>query len=154
MENQPDNPELKKFKHDYIDRRWSQLYGLEKEFAERALKYLLLTNSGGAVTVLSFMGASKEVRYSFWPSFALVLFVIGVILVGFYNAKQYYHMAKLFNLWKKDAKNYFSGKITWEVLIAEDEKRSLPSIWAYILAWSSFVAFIFGCISGAISIFK
>ena|SRR5208282_4972055 len=154
MQNQPENPELQKFRRNYIDRRWFQLYGLEKEFAERAIKYLLLTNSGGAVTVLSFMGASKEVRNSFWPSISLVSFVIGVVLIGFYNAKGYYYIAKLFASWKSNVGIYFAQKITWDDLIANDEKLSKPSVLAHILAWMSFVSFIFGCISGAIGLFK
>lgn len=44
----------------YINRRWGQLYELEKEWGERALKYLFLTNSGGAIATLSFLGAAKE----------------------------------------------------------------------------------------------
>ena len=37
----------------HITQRWVQLYELEKEWGERALKYLLLTNSGGAIATLS-----------------------------------------------------------------------------------------------------
>ena len=44
----------------YINRRWEQLYGLEKEWGERTLKFLFLTNSGGAIATLSFIGAAKE----------------------------------------------------------------------------------------------
>ena len=53
---QPENQELKKHQIEYINLRWKQLYDLEKERADQAIKYLFLTNSGGAVTVLSLWG--------------------------------------------------------------------------------------------------
>ena len=41
---------------EYINERWSQLYELEKEWGKEAIKYLMLTNAGGAVATLSFIG--------------------------------------------------------------------------------------------------
>jgi len=52
------DPALRKILGGYINQRWEQLYELEKEWGERALKYLLLTNAGGAIATLSFLGTS------------------------------------------------------------------------------------------------
>jgi hypothetical protein len=44
-----------------------QLNALTKEWTDKAISYLMLTNAGGAVAVLSFMGASDTVRKMFRP---------------------------------------------------------------------------------------
>ncbi len=54
------DPATKEVINAQINRRWGQLYELEKEWGEKALKYLFLTNSGGAIATLSFLGAAEE----------------------------------------------------------------------------------------------
>ena len=152
--NSQENQELKSHRIEYINRRWSQLCALEKEWAERATKYLLATNSGGAVAVLSFLGASAKARSLTGPAIALVLFLLGVVLVGIFNAYQYHRISNLFYGWKKDSENYFANKISWDLLIEEDEKRTKPSRLAYCLCYGAFLSFIVGCICGAIAIFQ
>jgi hypothetical protein len=152
--NQPENPELRKFRHEYIDRRWFQLYSLEKETGERALKYLFLTNSGGAVAVLSFLGNSEKARTSIGAWIALFLFGLGVILVGIFHAWHYHRMFGLFESWKKSAREFFSGKIDWDTLIQEDNKRSAPPKTGFVLGYGAFAVFIAGCIVGIISFYK
>jgi len=152
--NLPENQELKNHRIEHISRRWKQLYDLEKERAETAIKYLLLTNSGGAVAVLSFMGASEKARTSFGPKFALLCFLIGIILIGIFNIIQYYHIAKLFVLWKRDSEKYFENHSEWKKLIDDDTERSKTIIWSHLVAHISFLMFILGCIFGAMSLFK
>jgi|HubBroStandDraft_2_1064218.scaffolds.fasta_scaffold177347_2 hypothetical protein len=150
----PETPEQRSHRIEYINRRWKQLYDLEKERADQAIKYLFLTNSGGAVTVLSFMGASEKARTSLGPIFALSCFVVGIILIGIFNIIQYYHMAKLFALWKQDSEKYFENPAEWTNIIQGDNKRSKTSIWAHIVAHGSFITFIAGCICGTINLLK
>lgn len=154
MQNQLENSEAVNKKSDYINQRWSQLHALEKECAERVVKYLLLTNSGGGVAVLSFMGTSEKARAAFESRFALLFFVLGVIFIGFFNFWAFHRVSNLFHSWKTDAKNYSAGKISWEYLVEEDDRRSNPSKWAKIWGYGSFIFFIFGCIFGAMSLFK
>jgi hypothetical protein len=79
-----------------INERWRQLHALEKEWAERAVQYLFLTNAGGAIATLSFLGASEKAFNRTGLKWSLALFVAGLILVGFVIAKTYYHMSGLF----------------------------------------------------------
>jgi hypothetical protein len=44
----------------YIGNRWKQLGELELDTANEGAKYLFLINSGGAVAVLSFLGAIQR----------------------------------------------------------------------------------------------
>jgi hypothetical protein len=150
----PESQELRNHRIDYINQRWKQLHGLEKECADIAIKYLFLTNSGGAVTVLSFMGASEKARSSSGAIISLSCFVAGVILVGVFNTLRYYRVAKLFYSWKRDSEKYFDKKVEWPVLIQSDEKRSRTQILAHIIGHCSFIAFLAGCIFGMINLFK
>lgn len=137
----------------HINQRWGQLYELEKQWGERALKYLLLTNSGGAIATLGFLGASPSAINMVGAKISLFLFVLGVFLVGVSTAKTFHYMSHLFNAWKTDVDNYYSDKITWEHLHEEDKKRAVPDFWDYAIPYTSFVCFIAGAVSGAISLF-
>jgi uncharacterized membrane protein len=152
--NQPEDQALRNHRIEYINRRWKQLYDLEKERADQAIKYPFLINSGGAVTVLSFMGASEKVRTALGPILGLSCFVVGIILIGVFNIIQYYHMAKLFTAWKSDSEKYFENPAEWTNIIKNDKERSKPRIWAHIVAHGSFVMFVVGCIIGVIEFFK
>lgn len=135
-----------------INQRWGQLYELEKEWGEKAYKYLLLTNAGGAIATLSFLGAAPGAIGMFGAKLALLLFLVGVVLVGAGTAKTYHHMSNLFDRWKTEVDNYYTDKITWEHLQSEDRKRAAPDCWDYAIPYFSFACFIGGCISGAWSL--
>ena len=147
------DPEVRRSLNEYINQRWGQLYELEKEWGERAIRYLLLTNSGGAVATLSFLGASQTALNKLGAKISLALFVFGIFFVGISVAKIFHHMSGIFKAWKTDVENYHSDKITWEHLVGEDKKRSVEDFWDYAFPYASFVCFIAGCISGAFALF-
>lgn len=135
-----------------INQRWGQLYELEKDWGEKALKYLLLTNSGGAIATLSFLGASPTALGIVGAKIALSLFLVGLVLVGAAIAKTFHHMSNLLRQWKSDVESYYSDKIAWQHLQDEDRKRSVTDVWDYILPYGAFFCFIGGCIVGAYSL--
>lgn len=147
------DPELKKQRIDHIKKRWSQLYSLEKEWGERAMRYLLLTNSGGAIATLCFLGASRLTSSMPPVIISLILFIFGVVLVGVHNARIFHHMSSLFEIYKKEVDEYFSGERDWRVLYDNDERRAKDNIWDFIFPYLSFGCFICGCISGSLALF-
>lgn len=146
-------PELKKQRIAYINKRWSQLYSLEKEWGERAMRYLLLTNSGGAIATLSFLGTSKLTSSMPTVIFSLFIFIFGVVLVGVHDARIFHQMSSLFELYKEEVNEYFSDERAWRALYDNDEKRAQDNKWDFIFPYSSFACFIFGCISGSFALF-
>lgn len=137
---------------DYINQRWSQLYELEKESGDKALKYLLLTNSGGAIATLSFLGASKFAIEMLGVKAALFLFMLGIFLVGISAAKQYHHMSKLFKSWKWDTNRYFRDEIDYDTMNKNDDDIAVEDSWDLAIPYSSFACFIFGCVAGSASL--
>lgn len=137
----------------HINQRWGQLYSLEKEYGDRAFKYLLLVNGGGAIATLGFLGASQVARESCGAKTTLILFVIGIIFVGLSTAKQYYYLSGLFKSWKKDVGQFFTDQLSWELLLKQDEDRVADSKLDHFLPWFSFACFVVGSTVGGISIF-
>ena len=130
--------ELRKARLNHIDHRWGQLHALETEWGEKAIKYLLLTNSGGAIATLSFLGASKAALGSTGAKLALFLFIFGVFLVGVMTAKQFHFSSNLFKSYKCDVEEYFSDSLQWQQLAGQDEERSKEDLFDYIIPYSSF----------------
>ncbi len=43
-------PDIRNQRIDHLNTRWGQLYNLEKDWGERAVRYILMTNSGGEIS--------------------------------------------------------------------------------------------------------
>ena len=108
----------------YIDGRWAQLSALTKDVSDRAAAYLLLTNSGGAVATLSFIGAVESIRSQYAPRIALALFALGLILVGVYTAMRVHYVDRLFAHWRRGVGRFYRGEIDWDTLTREDDERA------------------------------
>jgi hypothetical protein len=131
-----------------IDRRWAQLYEVEKEWGEKAYKYLMLTNSGGAVAILTFLGTDNATNIPA-AKIALVLFVLGVVLLGAAIARQYHHMEGLFKGYKHDAQEYFRGELEFSNVHERDRERYEPTrLLDYVLPYACFGCFVVGCLVG------
>jgi hypothetical protein len=146
------SPEIRNNQINFINQRWKQLYDLEKEWSDNAIKYLFLTNSGGAVAVLSYMGSAGTL-FRLSMAIALCSFLLGLIIVGWVNSLIYQDMKNLFNEWKTDTNKYFTDQIEWETLLKNDENRSKDNVWAIRCAYISFICFIAGVVIGLISFF-
>lgn len=114
----------------FVNVWWGQLYALEKDWGERALRFLLITNSGGAVTTISFLGASEHARGLLGVKVSLGLFLVGVS-----TAKTLHRMSWLFKEWKLAENHYNAGRVSWDHLIEEDNKRAVESFWDYAILY-------------------
>jgi hypothetical protein len=140
---------LKQIRIDYINNRWKQLLELVEDSGKTALQYLFLTNSGGAATTLAFIGTVGVDKIGSEVKFALGFFVLGVILVGFTRAREFYHLKGLFNQWKLLTNGYFINEKSWEEIIEADNKKVDGEKLVLRLPWLSFICFIIGCGLGA-----
>lgn len=138
-----------------VNSRWSQLHALEKEWGEKAYKYLLLTNTGGAIATLSFLGTASKALDTSWARWALCAFVAGVLMTGVALAHKYHNSANLFWDYRADANLYLDDKMEWKNLWAADVKRSVKrGGWALWLPYACLLTFWSGCIIGAVAILK
>ena len=149
-----EDPPAQQYRFGYISARWSQLNGLTKDWTDKAVSYLMLTNSGGAVAVLSFMGASDRVREMVGPRFALGFFALGVVFTGILVSKQFHRFERVFAGYRKEAQEYLADQIEWGVLVSNDDNRVKPRPVDYVLGYIPFILFICGCVVGAISLLR
>ena len=146
-------PGVQQYRFNFINARWAQLNALTGVWANKAIQFLTLTNAGGAVAVLSFMGASDDVRAMIWPKIALCSFAGGVVCTGILIAKQFHRVENLYNGYKRDSERYLTDQIEWNTLNTDDENRTAPSFWDYFWGYFPFILFLFGCVAGGISLF-
>lgn len=138
----------------YIDSRAEQLLRLMEDSELRVLRYLTLTNAGGAVATLSFLGASESVRALAAPKVSLGLFLLGLILVGILIAFAWHHIEGLSKSWRINGSKYMGDEIIWGALLEDDDNRAGQARGLYIvLGYGSFACFIVGVIVGVIAIF-
>ncbi len=146
-------PHIQQHRFNFISARWAQLNALTKDWSDKAISYLMLTNAGGAVAVLSFMGSS-EVRAMAGPKIALGCFALGVICVGILVAKQLHRFEGFYKGYKRDSEQYLADRIEdWGTVVSRDEERVEASFWDYAWGYFAFILFIGGCGAGAISLF-
>jgi hypothetical protein len=139
----------------YVDVRWEQLLRLVEDSELRALKYLTLTNAGGAVATLSFLGTSEAVRKMLLPKISLGLFVFGLFAVGALTALSAHKMGYLLREWKLTANKYTSDETTWESLLTDDNARVEKGHRIMIaFAYIAFVCFIAGAVIGLWALFS
>lgn len=131
---------------DHINQRWSQLYHLQKEWADKAINFLFLTNSGGAIAMLGFIGTKGQVHtLVVW---GLGIMLLGIVFVGVLVACVYHQMTDLFNAWRKDVREYFFDRISWEKLSEDDNQRSKDPVLNLCLGYGSLGCFIVGIALG------
>lgn len=148
------SPDRKNYLMERVNRRWAQLHALEKEWGDRAYKFLLLTNAGGAIATLSFLGAKPEGLLIFYAKLALGMFMAGVVLTGVATAHRLHRSGQLLNKYRADSEKFFSDHLTWIDLYKMDEQRALAfNPWNFILPYSSFLAFILGIATGGFALF-
>ena len=147
------NDKIRKGYCDYIDTRWEQLYELQKEWGDKAIKMLFVINAGGAIAILSYMASSNS-AITGAVIFTLCCFFIGIILVGILIARAVHCMKNLYEGWKEDVNKFYKDEMDWEELIELDEQRVPNELPDFIIGYTSFAAFIIGSIVGAIWFLK
>lgn len=133
----------------YLKERWAQLSTIVTDTVDHAIKFLYVSNSGAAAGVLTFLGVFAEFRTHAWPRWMLILFISGVLLVGFYWAARYHSMQSLFKGFRNDVVSSVKGDLDVEEVESRDWAR-VNKLWLpTLLAYASFACFIAGLIIGA-----
>lgn len=136
-------------KNDYIrsiNQRWGQLHTYENKWIDNIAKYLFAINTGGAVAILTYLGATActPTKNTTGPVWSLFFFILGIISVGLFSARMFYVFEGIFKHWRNDTKAFFEGTLNWHELHKRDDKRSESCCIDYILPWSAFLAWILG----------
>ena len=133
-----------------IGMRFKDIIGVWNYWIEHCIKYISFTNAGGIIAILTFMN-SRNIKAVSWSGLALLLFVIGLILVGFIIASMFKHMRNSHGKMKIYAEKFYTGNIKWGEFIKEADKLTETNETAIWLGWISAWCFFIGLIIGIFS---
>jgi len=142
------------FTGKFIRERWGQLNSMIRDVINKITQFLFLTNSGGAVAILSYMGVNSDARKLLGPRLSLTCFLLGLIIYGFYLAMYYYFNDDLIRKWNADSDKFFRDELGWKQLNDDDEERVNSNKMIIVLpklAWASFGFFVLGSVIGLYS---
>lgn len=75
-------------------------------------KLLMLVNSGGAVTTLTYIGNAKS--QIFFAEYILLSFIVGIVAIGFCYSNEYFRLLKHQTSVEENAADFLLGKIGHE----------------------------------------
>lgn len=132
----------------YVEQRWHQLYALLMDSVKTAINYLFIVNGGGCVAVLAFLGSDKANEHKALLLIVLVLFFVGLLLVGVLNIQRYRLFTKLERNWVNSTNNYNPDNNNFKKIIADDNTLVMSGknivYWGYASFLCLFLAGLFG----------
>jgi len=117
---------------------------------EHCVKYVSFTNAGGIIAMLTFMN-SRNIRAISWSGLALLLFIIGLILVGIIILYMFLRFKVFYENTVKDINEFYSGNIQLGQLNKKVEQRKKFHKLALWLGFGTAGCFFFGLVIGIIS---
>ena len=131
-----------------IDNRWAQLNQLTQDFADRCIRYLFITNAGGVVTIITYIGSAGIDAANAHHKSALILFVAGLVYAGVLNVLLLRFSDSLTLDWKRESRDYYDDKIHYSDLFDRDDDRAEKGEQYYYVGYCAFAFFIFGACIG------
>jgi hypothetical protein len=128
----------------YVVDRWQDLADNVSTRVDAMVAFLMLVNSGGAIAVLSFMGAMKTLHPVPGAPVMLGVFLVGIVFVGALRFLHYYRIVWLFRAWRRDATEFFEDRIGWDDLLTNDRHRSRRFWLADVIGILAFACFLAG----------
>jgi len=138
-------PDLTQIRRQYTNDRFQQLNSLLGSATSSTWTYLLTVNGGAAAGLLAFIGSKPEIAKMQWPYWVLLIFMSGLVLVGFAHAFIVHKVQALVDGWIANSDRYWRNEVIWSYVIEEDQK--LVRKWAsipWLLGWASLLAFLGG----------
>lgn len=115
--------DLRQARLQYVGDRWKGLADQLVVRLDALVAFLMVANAGGAVAILSFMGAMKNASPIAGAPLVLGLFLVGLVMVGVLRFIHYYRIAWLFAEWRDDANGFFGDRLDWNELLGRDRDR-------------------------------
>lgn len=116
-----------------VYREQSRLLDVFEKAANRGINLLLLWNGGGAIALLSYLGAVSEARYDGEVLASLVVFLLGMTLVGIAAATDFGAASARYEAFNNAAGEFYGRKIGWHELWESAD----PPLWVRVLGFAS-----------------
>jgi len=139
---------------DSIDRRRRQLIEWTGIYFQKSIQFLFITNAGGAVAILGFIGASAWARNNYFIKISLLSFAIGIIASGMMLFTLLIHTANLLRQLDQNISNFFNNKTSWEKFVKSDDERTRKEKITGLFMVIAFNAFLTGIYFGTRGLFN
>ena len=139
-----------------LDKKIEHLTTQISEELGNTTKYWFLSNAGGAVAVLGYLGTFKSAENIWGPVAALVCYLLGLIAVGVFHIARYYYLGNVSSGFNRDYYSFAVDEIGFYDLLKNHELRYLGEAkgtsWTItaqaIAGMVSFIFFITGSVVG------
>jgi hypothetical protein len=130
-----------------VYREQSRLLDAFEKSASRGINFLLIWNGGGAITLLSYLGAVPEVRGDLRALTSLAIFLFGLICVGLSVAVEFFATSKHYEAFNDAAQEYYRQRIGWDELWTSGDPPKWLRVTGFAFGYLSLLLAIVG--SGA-----
>ena len=146
------HPEPSKAVVELVDREQSRLLDLFERTANRGINFLLLWNGGGSIAVLSYLGAVDAARHDMKVLASLVVFLVGLTLVGLAAATDFAGASSRYEKFNNAAGEFYGRRIGWHELWASGDPPTWLRVLGFACGYLSLTAAIVGSAIGAWSV--
>lgn len=128
--------------------RWEQLNNLILSVISDGVKFLFVINAGGCIAMLAFLGTSEELRKQQWTWSVLFVLFLGIVFVGVLNFARYHVITYLQQKWHSDVIEFYEGRVDFDELNNNDDKRVKKTSWILLFAYAAFTCFLIAGVIG------
>lgn len=136
--------------HEFINKRNAEIKSILLKVFESVTKFLFVANSGG---ILAVAGVIKiDDGYVLSTKIAISCFVLGLIMASLLLLWLLYRTYSLDRQWTKNTDLWYENSIDWGELNERDDRLTATDTLEFLLVILSFCGFLFGALSGVVSI--
>lgn len=137
--------EMAEFRWLFNQSRYQQLATMANSATEGVWQYLLAVHGGAVAGMLGFIGAVPAYRNTGWSYAALLVFVLGLVVLGVARAHSVHRTNSITLHWIDVMDRYYNGDITWSQACQADIDKVKVRKWIpWVLGWTSMVLFVVG----------
>jgi hypothetical protein len=139
-------------KMQHIESRTAQLQPLRSKYAEEAMRFLFLVNSGGAAATLGYLGTGTGTADHGFAKWVLACFVLGIVFIGCVRWILMVRSYRYCDAWEQKAPACAQTEEEWAQFLEDDKKRTAGHRWEFIFGHLSIVSLLGGLILGALGL--
>ena len=136
--------DAKKFVTGQINEEWQRFFKFKTHYHDRCIGYLFLLNAGGAVGIITHVGAAGGQAVNAGHKAALILFLAGIIFSMALNVLLAHRWNLQLRAWEKDRNDYYQDKIDLDGFNKRVKERDTSDREYFTVGCCAFVVWAFG----------
>jgi hypothetical protein len=147
-------PDFKKSTETRITEQWERLNKLVLHYTDRCIGYLFILNSGGALLIITHIGASGIAVVNAGHKASLKCFIAGIIFSIALNICLMHFSNKIQNDFNEDSGKFYDDKMEYDTLWTQVDERAKKADPFYTVGYLALVLWLAGVFFGWRAIFN